>query len=891
MNQPNIEAAETPPGHRRRLRTAALFLLATLTLGACGDGSEGNSSSRDPVVIDHPIAYIKRPLTVNGQGTLIQPDARRLITFEPGAGLYLRERAAASAAEHNITDRAFQPGELYDVRDLEVSFDGDRLLFAMRGPYIPNADDEDQPRWNIWEYDIATDALRRVIPSDINAEAGHDLVPHYLPDGRIVFSSTRQRQAAALLLDEGKPQFAAQEEDLNEQALVLHVMNADGSDIHQISFNQSHDRDVSVTQDGRILFTRWDHMGGINRMNLYRANPDGTNLEVLYGVHSHDTGTAGSTVQFLHPRETATGRILALLAPYTGTQGGGDLVLIDTTTYSDNTQPTWNYLGLSGPAQTSATINTVRTDGQPSPGGRYRAAFPLQDGTNRLLVSWSPCRLMEAGLIVPCTPARLAAANPQEAAPLYGIWMYDMDAATQVPLLQPTEGIAYTDVVAAQPRALHPAIIFDKSIGVELDADLVSEGVGILDIRSVYDVDGTDSATPNIATLADPAQTTAVQRPARFLRVVKAVGIPDREVHDFAATAYGRSRQQLMREIVAYAPIEPDGSVRIKVPANVPFAVSVVDAEGKRIGGRHQNWLQLRPGEVLSCTGCHSTASTLAHGRSDARPPSVHAGSSANGVSFPNTEAALWTNLGETMAQTRTRLSCMDDCAALRPSVDLIYEDVWTDPGVRAKDAPYALRYADLNTAPPTSAGCQTAWNSACRIVINYEQHIHPLWSLPRNVGGNDRTCTACHSATDGALNPQVPAAQLDLGDGPSSDEPRHFKSYRELLYPDNEQDIIDGSLQDVLIPATDGNGDPIYQTDANGDPLLDGNGDPIPVLVPIAVTPAVSTAGAAASSRFFNLFSGSHTGDLTAAELRLIAEWLDIGAQYYNNPFDAPLN
>lgn len=233
----------------------------------------------------------------------------------------------------------------------------------------------------------------------------------------------------------------------------------------------------------------------------------------------------------------------------------------------------------------------------------------------------------------------------------------------------------------------------------------------------------------------------------------------------------------------------------------------------------------------------------------------------------------------------------MDDCAALRPSVDLIYEDVWTDPGVRAKDAPYALRYADLNTAPPTSAGCQTAWNSACRIVINYEQHIHPLWSLPRNVGGNDRTCTACHSATDGALNPQVPAAQLDLGDGPSSDEPRHFKSYRELLYPDNEQDIIDGSLQDVLIPATDGNGDPIYQTDANGDPLLDGNGDPIPVLVPIAVTPAVSTAGAAASSRFFNLFSGSHTGDLTAAELRLIAEWLDIGAQYYNNPFDAPLN
>ena len=34
-----------------------------------------------------------------------------------------------------------------------------------------------------------------------------------------------------------------------------------------------------------------------------------------------------------------------------------------------------------------------------------------------------------------------------------------------------------------------------------------------------------------------------------------------------------------------------------------------------------------------------------------------------------------------------------------------------------------------------------------------------------------------------------------------------------------------------------------------------------------------------------------SHAGFLTAAELRLISEWLDIGAQYYNDPFQAPLN
>jgi len=41
----------------------------------------------------------------------------------------------------------------------------------------------------------------------------------------------------------------------------------------------------------------------------------------------------------------------------------------------------------------------------------------------------------------------------------------------------------------------------------------------------------------------------------------------------------------------------------------------------------------------------------------------------------------------------------------------------------------------------------------------------------------------------------------------------------------------------------------------------------------------------------FFSVFAqgGSHNGWLTPAELRLISEWIDIGGQYYNDPFVAP--
>jgi hypothetical protein len=54
-----------------------------------------------------------------------------------------------------------------------------------------------------------------------------------------------------------------------------------------------------------------------------------------------------------------------------------------------------------------------------------------------------------------------------------------------------------------------------------------------------------------------------------------------------------------------------------------------------------------------------------------------------------------------------------------------------------------------------------------------------------------------------------------------------------------------------------------------------------------------MSPAGALASVRFFSRFQrgGSHADYLSSAELRLVAEWLDIGAQYYNDPFAAPAN
>ncbi len=863
----------------------AAAALAGCATGHDGDVNIGGGQSPDPVVLDIPVAYIKGALPLDPDDD--PDDVRELETFLEGSDVWLRDRAAPSVPERNITFSV--TGGLWNVRDIDASFDGNKIIFAMRMPLIPGALDSEQPTWNIWEYDRTSDILRRVIASDVVAEEGHDLAPHYLPDGRIVFSSTRQRQSKAVLIDEGKPQFAAEDEDRNEHAFVLHVMNANGGSIRQISFNQSHDLDPSVLDDGRIVFSRWENASG-SSIHLYTVNPDGSGLELLYGANSHATGTGTAAVQFLAPRPMEDGRVVALLRPFTGTELGGDPVAVDTAAFVEISQPTLANAGLPGPAQARLAINDVRTDPGRSPGGRYSSVYPLRDGTGRLLVTWTLCRLNDAaGRTLPCTPANLANSALVTARPLYGVWVYDPRDLTQRPVLQPTEGLRYSEVIILAPRTPLPAVILDAVPGIDFDPVLASENVGILNIRSVYDLDGADVAPGGIAALADPAQTTATERPARFLRIEKAVGLPDDEVRDFRATAFGAAGGLGMREILGYAPIEPDGSVQIKVPAGVPFAIGVLDENGRRITPRHFNWMQLRAGEVLNCNGCHVPAGAqagappaISHGRSGLSA-SVHAGAPTTGQPFPNSNPALFANQAESMAEARARVSCQTNCAALLPSVDVLYDDVWTDPVAagRPADASFSYRYNQLSTLAPTSATCQSNWSSLCRITIHYPNHQHPLWALPRLVldaGGAliaDNTCTGCHSPADAAGAVRVPAGQLDLSGGPSPDEADHLVSYRELLFTDNAQEVNMGALQDILVPG------PI-------DPVTG-----LPTLVPVPVNPSMSAAGARSSATFFSRFDagGSHAGRLTPAELRLIAEWLDIGGQYYNDPFMAPVN
>jgi hypothetical protein len=917
---------------------------------ACGGGpgrvdENGNPSGRqqpDPVAVDFAVAYIARPIpreeTEVGLGDIRATDLLDPTAFNPGARLYLKDRATATAPRRALTDGIFEAGALYDVKDLSAHPDGDRLLFALRAPELEGVDDDEQPTWNIWEYDLRTDELRRVIRSDIRAEAGQDLGPRYLPDGRIVFTSTRQSRSRAILLDDNKPQFDAQVENDNEPALLLHVMEDDGTDIEQITYNQSHDLQPSVLQDGRILFTRWDGMNR-DRLSLYTVNPDGTDMSFHYGYHSLN-GEQAPTL--FRPTQMPDGRLLAIYKPRDELLGG-DMLVIDTANYSENDVDLAGFAG--GPAQASISVVPARIDGEISRNGLYSSAYPLHDGSNRLLVSWSQCRLElpDEERLVPCTEEWLATEGVVEAPPLYGLWVYNLANQTQQPLVVAREGTIFTEALALEPV---PAPAYQPPLAG--NSNLVDQGVGVLHIQSVYDLDGEDSSSQGIANLADPAQTSATDRPARFLRLLKAVSTPDRDVlngqdDEIFGNRFNQNRGLL--EILGYAPIEPDGSVKVRVPADRAFTFEIVNEDGVRVGTRHNNWLQLRAGEVRHCQGCHSADSQIPHGRPDAQLALAYHGAPTSGAPFPSTRrtdafgTAEYPELGETMAQFDARIAviCTDNndpgTCNLRgprpPSVDLIYNDVWTDPQAREPDADFAYRYAHLTnddyrevsfnedeeavvspdlspSRPPVADSCQDQWHSLCRIVINYENHIQPLWERPRWLTEEDEdgqrqlvldeaglpvnhTCTGCHSRTDADGVTRVPPGQLELvrDAGPNG----QMVSYLELLNNDVELEIVD----DALVPRLVETGE--FERDEEGELILDEDtGEPIPVLTTVPVRPSMSRGGAANSGRFFSKFTSfdnsdseavDHRGMLNAHELRLLREWLDLNARYYNNQFD----
>ena len=95
--------------------------------------------------------------------------------------------------------------------------------------------------WNIWEYDMTAGGLTGGTFRRLTATGDDDVEPTYLPAGRgFVFTSNRQTKSS--VNQALGHSYKALDEYERETVFNLHTMDADGGNVTQISFNQSHDR-------------------------------------------------------------------------------------------------------------------------------------------------------------------------------------------------------------------------------------------------------------------------------------------------------------------------------------------------------------------------------------------------------------------------------------------------------------------------------------------------------------------------------------------------------------------------------------------------------------------------------------------------------------------------
>lgn len=167
--------------------------------------------------------------------------------------------------ETGVVNTLVDAGPTGIARDPEISPDGSRVVFSMR-----NSIEDD---YHIYEINTDGTNLKQLT----SLKGVSDIDPVYLPDGKIVFSSTRELKFCMC----------------NRHIMAnLYRMDGDGANIHQIGKSTLFEGHSTVMEDGRILYDRWEYVDRNfgDAQGLWTVNPDGTMHAIFYGNNTPSPG-------------------------------------------------------------------------------------------------------------------------------------------------------------------------------------------------------------------------------------------------------------------------------------------------------------------------------------------------------------------------------------------------------------------------------------------------------------------------------------------------------------------------------------------------------------------------------------------------------------------------
>ena len=143
----------------------------------------------------------------------------------------------------------------------DLSFDASKAVFCFK-PH-------DEKAFHLYEVDMDGRNLRQLT-------FGHydDMDPIYLPDGHVMFATTRCHTYVRCVPD--------------GNAYVLARCDGDGKNVYIISRSNECDWLPALLDDGRVIYSRWEYTDKPlwRIQSLWTTNPDGTNTAIFWGNQS-----------------------------------------------------------------------------------------------------------------------------------------------------------------------------------------------------------------------------------------------------------------------------------------------------------------------------------------------------------------------------------------------------------------------------------------------------------------------------------------------------------------------------------------------------------------------------------------------------------------------------
>ena len=469
-----------------------------------------------------------------------QSDAQAERHFIPGAALCLFEMDSSSSKVRTLL--ADPTGA---IRDPAVSWDGQRVLFAWKKSL--NEDD-----YHLYEMEVASGKIRQIT----SGLGFADYEPAYLPNGDIIFASTRCVQTVDCWWTE---------------VSNLYTCDHDGKFLRRLGFDQVHTVFPSVLDDGRVIYTRWDYndRSQVFPQPLFVMNSDGTGQTEFYGNNSWFPTTIA------HARGIpGTQKVLAIFTGHHSTQAGKLGVLDPAKGRQENTG-----------AQLVAPVRKTkadRIDSYGQAGELFQYPYPLTE--NEFLVTYAPF----GWEFQDRKDRRKGDAH-------FGIYWMDMEGHRELLVSDARVACQQPVPLVARTRpAIRPGTVdYRKNTGTYYVQD-VHAGPGLAGVPH--------GAIKKLRVVALEFRPAGVGN--------NGSSGPGGGALISTPIAIGNGTWDV-KVVLGDAKVHEDGSAFFTVPARTPLYFQALDEKGY-VAQTMRSWSTLQPGENASCVGCHEDKNTAA---------------------------------------------------------------------------------------------------------------------------------------------------------------------------------------------------------------------------------------------------------------------------------------